>query len=109
MKEDLTRIKIKKVELGKNGAKCSSNPITISFLCSKCGKKLSYEDAYLINTGKKVKTLRSENAAFLAFCCEACLPEKVMEKKVRLELVLHMIALQSRMFANIQPLLFPLE
>ena len=74
MKEDLTRIAIKKVELGKNGVKCSSNPKTISFACSKCGKALSYEDAYLIDTGKKVRTWRSEDAALLAFYCEACLP-----------------------------------
>lgn len=76
MKEDLSQSapiikKIRKIHF-----KCSSNPKTISFSCSKCDKTLSYEDTYLVNTGDKVKTWRSEDAALLAFYCEACLSAK---------------------------------
>ena len=76
MKEDITQSDTKKQEPEKNEPKCSSIPKIISFACSKCSKALSYEDAYLVDTGQKVTTWRSENAALLAFYCEACLPAK---------------------------------
>jgi hypothetical protein len=54
----------------------TQKPTTISLACSKCGKTLSYEDAYLVNTGQKVKTWRSQKEDLLAFYCQACLPTK---------------------------------
>lgn len=77
MKEDITQSNAKKLGAGKNKAKCS-----ISLACSKCGKALSYEDSYLVNTGQKVTTWRFKDAALLAFYCEVCLPaEKQIGKK----------------------------
>ena len=49
----MTSVKKCKIEISVETQK----PTTISLACSKCGKTLSYEDAYLVNTGQKVKKL----------------------------------------------------
>jgi hypothetical protein len=50
MKEDILQSAVRIKKLGKIGIKYSSIPKIISFSCSKCGKTLSCEDAYLVDT-----------------------------------------------------------
>lgn len=80
MKEDTIQNGAKKLKFVEIKAECSSTP-KIIFACSKCGKTLACEDAYLMDTGQKLTNSRFEDATLLGLYCEACLPqEKQIEK-----------------------------